>query len=217
MLLRWWASRRRTLRNLLLLLGSSASIFALFLNFAPNIQLIPWWGVALLALAVFFAGVLAILELFERPHRRIFRKDDANGILNYMHDWIRHGGRVAIWTRDMSWANNDRTKQLLELKAQRQELIIFMPSPNPLAQRLSKFGAEVIYYGLGRLDPPASRFTITNYGRDGGSVAVGRARGDTHVIDEFYDGVHPAYHIASDLIALARSTPQEKQPVSVLS
>ena len=210
MLLRWWASRRRTLRNLLLLFGSFGSIFALFLNFFPDIKLIPWWGIALLALAAIFAVSLALFEIFERPHRRIFRKDDATGILNYMHDWIEHGGRVAIWTRDMSWANNDKTRQLLELKAQRQELLILLPSPNPLSQQLSTSGAEVIYYGLDRIDSPASRFTITNFGRDGGSVAVGRARGDTHVIDEFYDGIHPAYHIASDLIALARSAPQDQ-------
>ena len=77
-----------------------------------------------------------VSELIERPQRHVFRKDNKEGILNYMHDWIEHGGRVAIWTRDMSWADNDKTMQLLELKAQRQELLILLPSPNPLAERL---------------------------------------------------------------------------------
>ena len=131
-----------------------------------------------------------------------------------MHDWIKHGGRVAIWSRDMSWANSEETKQLLEVKARRHELLLFLPSANPLSQQLAGSGAEVVYYGASRLESPGSRFTITHYGRDGSSLAVGRVRGDTHVIDEFHSSDHPAYHIAADLVALARSTPTDKIALS---
>ena len=207
MLFRWWVARRRSLRNVLLLFGTASSVIALFANFLPDIEEIPWWGIALFVLAAFFAGTLAMLEMSERPKRRIFRKQDTAGILKYMHDWIKHGGRVAIWSRDMSWANNEETKQLLELKARRHELLLFLPSANPLSRQLASSGAEVIHYGATRLESPGSRFTITHYGRDGSSLAVGWARGDTHVIDEFHASDHPAYHIAADLVALARSTP----------
>ena len=209
MLFRWWVARRRALRNVFLLLGSTASVIALLVKFVPDLDKVPWWCIALFVLAAFFAGLLAILELCERPQRRIFRKQDTAGILRYMHDWIEHGGRVAIWSRDMSWANNYKTRQLLELKAQRDELLLFLPSPNPLSQRLATAGAEVIYYGTALFESPGSRFTITQYGRDGGSLAVGRAHSDTHVIDEFNANDHPTYQIAADLVALARSNPRQ--------
>ena len=122
-----------------------------------------------------------------------------------MHDWIEHGGRVAIWTRDMSWAQNPETRRLLAEKARRNELILCLPELNELATELAAAGAEVCAYGAGHLESPASRFTIAFFGRDGSRVAVGRAEGDTHVIDEFSAGGHPAFHLAEDLITLVRS------------
>ena len=122
-----------------------------------------------------------------------------------MHDWIEHGGRVAIWTRDMSWAQNPETRRLLAEKARRNELILCLPELNELATELAAAGAEVCAYGARRLESPASRFTIALFGRDGSRVAVGRAEGDTHVIDEFSAGGHPAFHLADDLITLVRS------------
>ena len=210
MLFRWCVARRRSLRNVFLLVASASSVIALLVNILPDIDEIPLWGIALISAAALFAALLVILEMLERPQRRIFRKQDTDGVLKYMHDWIKHGGRVAIWSRDMSWANNEETKKLLECKAQRDELLLLLPTANPLSRQLASFGAEVIYYGTTRLESPESRFTLTQYGKDGGSVAIGRARGDTHVIDEFHASDHPAYHIAADLIALARSTPTAK-------
>ena len=206
MLFRWWVARRRSLRNVFLLFASASSVIALFVNFLPDIDEMPWWAIALISLAALLAVILAILEMIERPQRRVFRKEDSAGILKYMHHWIKHGGRVAIWSRDMSWADNDETKKLLENKAREHELILLLPTANPRSQQLADFGAEVIYYGTTRFESPGSRFTLTQFGRDGGSVAIGRARGDTHVIDEFHASDHPAYHIAVDLVALARST-----------
>ena len=65
----------------------------------------------------------------------------------------------------MSWANDEDINELLidALKIQ---------------------GAEVIAYGT--LDVPATSFTITNYGRGGSRVAVGRPSGKLHVIQEFF-------------------------------
>jgi len=127
-----------------------------------------------------------------------------------MHGWIAHGGRVAIWTRDMSWAQNSDTRQLLMDKAKRGELVICLPECSGLASDLRRVGAEVCVYGNSLLESPSSRFTVALLGRDGSRVAVGRAEGDTHVIDEFNSGGHPAFHLAADLVALARAL-QRKQ------
>lgn len=105
----------------------------------------------------------------------------------------------------MSWAHNDDTRGLLREKAARGELILCLPEQNELATELGAAGAEICAYGANRLESPASRFTIIFFGRDGARVAVGRADGDTHVIDEFNAGSHPAFHLAEDLIALVRA------------
>ena len=205
MLLRWWIARRRSLRKLILLLGSIASIAALVAGLLPDSVTIPWWGFVLIIVSAVFIGLLIFLEFSEHPQRRVFRKGDTDGILKYMNGWIKDGGRVAIWTRDMSWADNEEAQHILHLKATRQELIIFLPTPTSLTQTLAQEGAEVFCYGSTGLASPSSRFTIAHFGRDGSSVAVGRARRGTHLIDEFHSGDHPAYHIAADLALLARS------------
>jgi hypothetical protein len=68
-------------------------------------------------------------------------------------------GRVAIWTRDMSWAQNADTRRLLRDKAVRGELILCLPEENELARELAVAVAEVCAYGANHLDAPASRFT----------------------------------------------------------
>lgn len=189
----------------LALAGSLASLVGLLVPFLPSLKQLPWWAIALLVSATFFFVVLVMLELLAHRGRRVYAKSDTDGIKRYMHDWIEHGGRVAIWSRDMSWAHNDDTRGLLREKAARGELILCLPEQNELATELGAAGAEICAYGANRLESPASRFTIIFFGRDGARVAVGRADGDTHVIDEFNAGSHPAFHLAEDLIALVRA------------
>jgi predicted ferric reductase len=192
-------------RKLVALVASFASMAGLLVAFLPSPKDLPWWAVTLLVMAFLAFIVLVVLELSDRRHRHVYAHTDAHGIRRYMHQWIEHGGRVAIWTRDMSWAQNPETRQLLIGKARRQELILCLPEVNALAEELVQAGAEVCAYGAGLLESPASRFTITFFGRDGSRVAVGRAEGDTHVIDEFGAGGHPAFHLAADLVTIARA------------
>jgi hypothetical protein len=192
-------------RKLVALVASFASMASLLVAFLPSPKDLPPWVVALLVVAIgAFIGLL-VLEFADHRGRRVYGKDDTPGIRRYMHRWIEHGGRVAIWTRDMSWAQNPETRKLLMEKARRNELILCLPEPNALAMELSQAGAEVCAYGARLLEAPASRFTIVFFGRDGSRVAVGRAEGDTHVIDEFSAGDHPAFHLAADLVTLARA------------
>ena len=205
MLSRWWTSQKRLARNLFFLFGSVASIATLFISVLPDPSTYPWWGVALLAIGVICVGLIAAFEIFESTKIHVFQRNDKSGILKYMHKWIKEGDRIAIWTRDMSWAENDETKQLLTTKAEKRELIILLPSEIPLSRKLADAGAEVYYYGMHRLDAPRSRFTIAQFGRGGSSVAVGRPGGDTHVIEEYSSGDHPAYDMAADLVDLVQS------------
>jgi hypothetical protein len=201
----WWTAWGELIRKLVTLVASFASMAGLLLAFLPSPKDLPWWAVTLLVLAVVAFVLLIVLELFDRPRRRIYAKSDDQGIRRYMHEWIEPGGRVAIWTRDMSWAQNPETRQLLIEKARRNELLLCLPEFNDLAAQLAEAGAEVCAYGSSLLESPASRFTIAFFGRDGSRVAVGCAEGDTHVIDEFSAGGHPAFHLAADLVTLARA------------
>jgi hypothetical protein len=201
----WWVAWGDVVRKLVALVASFASMAGLLVAFLPSPKDLPSWAVALLVLTIIALVALVVLEFTDRRGRRVYAKDDTQGIKRYMHSWIEHGGRVAIWTRDMSWAQNPETHRLLTEKARRGELILCLPETNALARELSEAGAEVCAYGAHLLEAPASRFTIVFFGRDGSRVAVGRAEGDTHVIDEFSTGDHPAFHLAADLVTLARA------------
>jgi hypothetical protein len=187
------------------LAGSLASLVGLLVIFLPSRDALPSRVVVLLVVAALLLILFIVLEFLSHRGRRVYAKSDEEGIKRYMHTWITHGGRVAIWTRDMSWAQNAETRSMLLKKAARGELILCLPERNAFAQELEAAGAEVCAYGSMHLESPASRFTITCFGRDGAQVAVGRAEGYAHVIDEFTAGSHPAFYLAEDLIALVRA------------
>jgi len=192
----WWRVWGELVLKFLALAGSLASLVGLLVPFLPSLTQLLWWAIALLVSAAFCFVVLVVLEFLAHRGRCVYAKSDTDGIKSYMHDWIEHGGRVAVWTRDMSWAHNDDTRGLLREKAARGELILCLPEQNELTMELEAAGAEICAYGANRLESPASRFTIIFFGRDGARVAVGRADGDTHVIDEFNAGSHPAFYLA---------------------
>jgi hypothetical protein len=201
----WWRAWSEVVLKLAALAGSLASLIGLLLLFLPSLKNLPWWATALLVVASLFFIVFVVLEFLAHHPCRVYARTDSQGIKKYMHDWIKHGGRVAIWTRDMSWAHDDDTRSLLKQKAAGGELILCLPEGNELAKELTAAGAEVCVYGANLLESPASRFTIIFYGRDGARVAVGRADGNTHVIDEFNSRSHPAFYLAADLVALVRA------------
>jgi len=201
----WWMRWGPLVQKLIALAASLASLVGLLVMFLPSPRDLPFWAIALLVFAAFSFVVLVVLEFMTHRGHRVYAASDATGIRKYMHNWIEHGGRVAIWTRDMSWAQNDFTRRLLTQKAARRELILCLPEQNELTRELAAAGAEVCAYGTKYLESPASRFTITFFGRDGSRVAVGRVSGDTHAIDEFSANDHPAFHVAEDLIALVRA------------
>ena len=173
----WWKIWGELVLKLLALAGSIASLAGLLFVFLPEPDALPWWGIALLVIAAGLFIVFVVLELSAHKNRHVYAKSDTEGIREYMHKWIEHGGRVAIWTRDMSRAQNTETRRLLREKAARGELILCLPEQNQLTIELEVAGGEICAYGANYLESPASRFTIIFFGRDGARVAVGRARG----------------------------------------
>lgn len=185
------------------IIGSFASVSSLVV--APLIlrQDIPaGWKVALIVLAVLLTTFAVIWVLKPDRATHAYRVNDQAGINRYLYRWIDSGGRVAIWTRDMSWAEDAAMNQLLLRKAQAKELIICLPKAIATSDYLKQNDAEVVAYGT--WDAPAVSFTIINYNRAGSRVAVGRASGNKHIIQEFSEGEHPAFYMAHDLVRMVQ-------------
>ena len=163
-------------------------------------------GVILFFLYVF----LVSYEIYVAEGKRVFKQSDPDSIRNYMLHWIAYGGRVAIWTRDMSWAKDDKSKNLLREKAENGELIICLPSHTDFSIELETKGAQVYVYGQELLSDPSARFTIAFYGRDGSKVAIGRAQADKQVVEEFSSGAHPSFQLAYELVQIAKSISLKK-------
>lgn len=205
----WLSRRRAVIGSVIAHLGTYASLIGVLLQLSPSWDELSLWIKALIVLSTVATLWLIAKDIQEAMAKKVFRKYDNAGIGNYLEDWIEHGGRVAIWTRDMSWAHEKKTKKLLIDKASRSELILCMPNCSELSDKLQEHGAEVCIYGESGFQTPNSRFTITCFGRDGARVAVGRAQGAFHVIEEFDSAKHPAFHLANDLVNLARNLKQE--------
>ncbi|HEU4703080.1 MAG TPA: hypothetical protein VFS37_11420 [Conexibacter sp.] len=159
-----------------------------------------WAAPALIAALGLLVAIVVWHEirvwLRERPAR--FR-DDVK-IRRFMQRWIAREGRVTIYTRDMSWANDEQqTLELLTEKARRNELCICLPRQIEITRRLEQQGATVhTYEALERA--PTARFTIIRHGRQDAQVAIGRSVDDVHTISTYSLGHDPAFGIASDLI-----------------
>ena len=194
---------------LVTLLGSWASIVGVVIPLFLSTGDITWWMTTLIVISVIMM-ILAVMAVFQTDiPAKVCRIDDERGIRDYMFSWIKNGGRVAIWTRDMSWAADEEMDQMLRTKAQASELIICLPENIEKTHSLKVFGAEIFAYGAS--DAPASIFTIANFRRAGSRVAVGMRKGNQHVIQEYSSDEHPAFHLASDLVELARAKTNERQ------
>ena len=184
------------------ILVALVTVLGVILTILLPIQNIPLWMVIPFCLFALLLIPAFAIELRSELPTHVYRREDAEGIRKYLHRWLSNGGRVAIWTRDMSWANDPEMSRLLTGKAQANELIICLPREIARTNELKEAGAEIVAYGT--IDAPATSFTITNFERAGSRVAVGRPSGNLHIIQEFSQGEHPAFHMAEDLVRLVR-------------
>jgi hypothetical protein len=132
------------------------------------------------------------------------RYETPEKIRDFMNDWISQEGRVAIYTRDMSWAQQEeRILRLLNRKASAGELTLVLPRHIELSRRLEARGATVYTYP-GFEYEPKSRFTVVRFGREDAEVAIGRQISGVHTISTYSAGHHSAFALVEDLLELIR-------------
>ena len=121
----------------------------------------------------------------------------ADKIRDFMYEWIGKEGRVTIYTRDMSWAQQEeRIRVRLREKATNSELVICLPQHIPLTCELETLGATVHTFDY----HPSARFTIVRTGREDAQVAIGRNLDGDHAISVYSAGRDSAFALAEDLV-----------------
>jgi hypothetical protein len=183
-------------------ISSLASVVSLILTIATMKMSLPLLYTVIIAGLVIFFFVSLFLDYrdFSRQKPRTF-KPESYEIKNYLLNWISKGGHAVVFTRDMSWANDDRIKNMLLTKARNSELSVILPKQMALTEELERSGAQIISYESLNYTPQ-SRFTLINKGRMDSQVAFGRRIKDQHVIEEFANGEHPVFALANDLVEI---------------
>ncbi|MEB8692972.1 hypothetical protein P4H09_29535 [Bacillus cereus] len=181
-------------------LASLIGIISLLKNDSPK-SIISIYALSIVAAVLFIVTIYTEIKTYKKPG--LYCKDEKS-INEYMIDWIEKGGRVIVFTRDMSWAQSDiNVKNMLIKKAENNELEIVLLEKNSLTNDLEKKGASIYTYGnLGYI--PKSRFTIVRTDRVDSKVAIGSEKNGNHYIEEF--GASDGYplHIANDLIHIIK-------------
>ncbi len=200
----WIKSFYRKYGKLLPTLGSGASVLALLLMFRPERESVNniYW--LLIILIVFFIGLTLYLEIFKQAKIHVIPEEDKQKINEYMYKWINNSGRVAIFSRDMSFASSDKMiKDLLIHKSERGEVVLCVQKETALTSELKEKNAAIYYYSKSKDLSPRTRFTIANYGHGTRErVAVAHGENNFHVIQEFGKDDLVIY-LTKDLIDLA--------------
>ena len=184
--------------------GTVLSLAALAYSLNPSGTAIGGWSLAALGASVLF-GIAAIgtdVRSYLDATPQNFHS--AKSIRNYMYRWIDQGGRVVIFSHDLSWVVDDEMRALLRTKSENHELTLVLPADTDLSTSLRRWGSDVITYS--EFDYTIkSRFTIVNLDRTDARVAIGhRVSAKRHEIQEFSAGTDPAFYLALDLVELMR-------------
>jgi hypothetical protein len=180
-------------------LGTVTSLIALVIALKPIGQPFTALQGGFIALATAGFVILVILDIRHYRESDRYTLKDQGEIAEYMYKWISKGGRVAIFTHDMSWAADQHIIDLLHAKARLGELSICLPRRIPLVIDLAASGAQIFTYEQLHYTSQ-SRFTIINKDRMDAHLAVGRRIGNVHVVEEYSVGQHPVFAIANDLV-----------------
>jgi len=193
-----YEAERKMITRILMMGGSFASLCGLVIMIGRQGKGMTGvhGGVLGIAICVFMLALMQEFCNWRKNRVLTFRKDSA--IKQYMYKWISQGGRAVIFSRNLSWVNDEKMTSLLISKAENKELTICLPERISLVEGLETAGAEICVYPELEYIPEAS-FTIIRQGRMDARVAVGRRIKRKHVIEEFGLGEHPVYHVANDL------------------
>ena len=188
----------RIIGNLSALIGILVFLYPLINldDFKPTLIQTIFISISALICLIYF-----IVELFSGPKKYKNDKD----INKFMGNWIKRTGRTVIFTRDMSWVDNDKMKNELRKKAKKNDLIICQPKINEFTASLKEDGAEIYTYENLKFIPK-SRFTFINYSTNSSKVAIGRKDDKhNHIITEFTTKDTIEYYLAEDLVNIIKS------------
>ena len=152
------------LKNSLGFFGSLASIVALFFVEAEW----TWWRI----LVLIVCGVIALACMFFdvkeyiRNRPLVFHSQEA--INAYMKNWISTSGEVVVYSRDLSWVN-DEIKGIMLGKG--KDLTIFVHQSTLLTDSLQQAGVHIYLYENIPYQP-VSRFTIIRANKNNRQIAI---------------------------------------------
>jgi hypothetical protein len=189
----------RIIGNLSALIGIGVFVYPVLSD--TNIEFTTTQLIFLGASVLIFVIYLIYEFFFSMPKK--YRNDGE--IKKYMRNWVTKAGRTVIFTRDMSWVDNDDIKNQLRAKAGRNELIVCLPQFTAFTTELQTLGAEIYEYPNIAFTPK-SRFTFINYGTPYSKVAIGRKDDShNHLIEEYSIKNTVEYFLAEDLVNLVKA------------
>lgn len=117
---------------------------------------------------------------------------------------VKEASRVAIFSRDISWVTpGSEAETLLMNKSRAKELVLFVQTTTPIAQKLATAGADVRTYEEFSGYKPKARFTILDYEKTGSRVLIGYPSNGMHLIDEFNDSDRAIVDLVETFVQLA--------------
>src|SRR4051794_14322027 len=120
--------------RLLSILGSSASLIGLVFVFHPNGQGFTATEGVLLGIGIVLTVLAVVLEIKDFVASRPKVLKTKQQIRDYMFHWIDNGGKVCIFSNDLSWIEDDEMVSMLKRKAGKDELQICVPAMIPIAE-----------------------------------------------------------------------------------
>ena len=123
-------------------LASYASLLGLTYTIWPISRPASWPQLTLFAIASVMLLFVIVHEIHDFVTCGPWFFTDQRKINDYMYEWISRGGRVAIFSRDLSWAGEQPIRDLLFEKASRDELCVCLPRKIPVAEALDRAGAR---------------------------------------------------------------------------
>lgn len=168
-------------------------IIAIFCNKQGNLSWIEWMSLIILCLS----SIYLLYDWYtHRPQS--FDCNDKKNIDKYMLKLFSSRDPIFIFTNSMSWAENPDIMKQLKYKAKQKQLTVCLPKIIEKAKELKKDGARIIEYNYMNYIPQ-SRFTIVRYKSFSAKVSVGRTIDDIHTIEEYGNGKHIFFSLATDM------------------
>ena len=171
-----------------------------------------WKGILITvaALMCFIYGVVHVIEYY-RQNRFIFNnQEDAN---NYLSKWIgKNTGHVVIYTNDMSWADTDKLRGILQEKAENKNLTMCLRRTTTMTEALHQKGAELFIHD--KMPELKARFIIVDYKGNNPKVSAYTTDDQRRYINKQYDTQHDPLvrEVFMDLAKLATQNATTVKP-----